>query len=89
MDIESLRHKIDQLNHQIIQNLKERQELVLQVARYKQSQNLPVFDAQREVEMVAELRTYAKNLGLDPELTGAIFNLILAYSKRDMSFESN
>ncbi len=87
MELESYRIKIDQINRQIITLLAERHNLVTEVAQLKKKKNLPIFDPSREEAMIATLKSYAKELNLDTEMIGALFNLILAYSKKDMIIE--
>ena len=48
--IDDYRKKIDEIDHDIVTRLEERMRTVEQIAKFKQENELPVYDAMRERE---------------------------------------
>lgn len=79
--LDQLRQQIDQLDAQIIESLAERQKLVRSIGEVKKSQDLPVYDAQRELEARTKRKELAKKLGVDPLRMEVIFEQIVLLAR--------
>lgn len=53
-ELKELRNQIDQADSQIIALYKQRMELAMAVGQYKKRRNLPIYNAEREAEVIAE-----------------------------------
>lgn len=80
-DLTTLRQEISSLDHEILDLLTRRMALSLEVAAYKASQWLPVFDPVREKEMISH---YSDRVDFD--ITG-IYQAIMDESKRLQKWE--
>ena len=58
-DISTIRENINEIDNQIIHLWKQRMELSLCVAEYKKENNLPIFDAERERELLGRVANLA------------------------------
>lgn len=56
MKLEKYRQEIDQIDHEIIQLLDQRLELVKQVGAYKRQSNVAVLDQKRESEIMMKIQ---------------------------------
>ncbi len=54
------RNKINVIDRKMVDLLNERAELVLNVKRLKESENVPLYDAKREEELVENVAKYNK-----------------------------
>lgn len=63
-DLSEIREKINETDSKIIELWKQRMELSLDVAKYKKENNMPVFDAVREKELMDKVASQAGE-GLD------------------------
>ncbi len=80
MDLQELRNGIDEIDEKILALFMERMELCKGVADYKKEHNLPVFQGNRENEVIDRI----KKLTNDKELeagTSALFTSIMDISK--------
>lgn len=80
MDLKQLRDNIDNIDTQILSLFLERMDLCRDVAEYKRINNLPVFQGNREDEIIRRI----KELTGDPDLengTAALFTTIMDISK--------
>lgn len=80
MDLQELRSGIDDIDNEIINLFEKRMELCKNVALYKKANNLPIFQSEREVQIIQKVRDKTKN----PELkdgTSALFTAIMDISK--------
>jgi 3-deoxy-7-phosphoheptulonate synthase len=75
--LESLRSKIDQLDHSIIESLAERMQVVRRLSDQKQLNR--VKDANRERDILLRLESLAEELNLSSELIKKIYPLIFEY----------
>ena len=55
MDLHQLRVQIDAIDRDLVSLLERRMDVAAAIARYKQSQGLPVLDAGREAEKIASV----------------------------------
>ena len=84
MDLKKAREKIDLTDNQIVKLFEERMQTVLEVANYKKDNNLPVYNGDREREIINRLTNSAS-----PELAlyvkvlfGTLFDVSRAYQAR-------
>jgi chorismate mutase len=75
-----LRRRIDAVNVQLLHVLEHRAALSLEVARLKRRQGLPVYDAQRERDMLRDLVAESRGL-LNPRELEAVFKRIFEASR--------
>ena len=84
MDLNELRNKIDSIDTELVKLFKERMETAAKVGRFKQENGVPVFNRQREREIInkvtdsvpEELQSYAKTL------YQTLFELSRSYQKK-------
>lgn len=84
MDLIELRNEIDKIDGELTRLFKERMEIAAKVGKYKQENNLPVFNRQREREIInsvtgnvpEEFQSYTKTL------YQTLFELSRSYQKR-------
>ncbi len=80
MDLKQLRDNIDNIDNEILSLFLERMELCRDVAEYKRVNNLPVFQGNREDEIISRIKKQTN----DPDLengTAALFTTIMDISK--------
>lgn len=80
MDLNELRRGIDRIDSQMLELFEKRMELCKNIALYKKENNLPIFQSDREVQIIEKIRNRTKN----PDLkngTSALFTSIMDISK--------
>jgi chorismate mutase/prephenate dehydrogenase len=77
-----LRAMIDAIARDILQLLARRNGLIADIAEHKREHHLPIRDLDREREIIADRRSRAMTLGLNPELIESLFRLVL-WASRD------
>lgn len=82
LGISRVRRHIDQIDRQIVRLLARRQELSLEIGRVKQARGLPVHIPDREGELLEVVRDEAAHLGIDVDHVEALFEAVLAESRR-------
>jgi len=82
LGIHRLRTTIDQIDRHIVRLLSSRQDLALEIGRVKAEQGLPIYIPDRESELLAIIEEEATRAGLDPGHVRALFQLVLAESRR-------
>ena len=80
--IKQIRRHIDRIDTVIITALAERMSLIPDVADYKKKNDIPIFDEEREVEIMNKLKKIAKQHGLDEGFVEEIFLSCFNESKR-------
>lgn len=80
--IKQIRRHIDRIDIVIITALAERMSLIPDVADYKKKNDIPIFDEEREVEIMNKLKKIAKQHGLDEGFVEEIFLSCFNESKR-------
>lgn len=80
-DLETLRSAIDDVDAAILSLVARRIELVLQVAEYKRSREIPIYDPARERTVIDRLIGLAPE-HLDAQLVRRIFERIIDESRR-------
>jgi len=76
-----LRAQLDEVDREVLALLARRMQIVAEVARYKQAENVQIRDTQREAQLLASRRKAAVDLGLDPEVVESIYRHILDSSR--------
>ena len=79
MEIDAIRSDIDKINDEILDALIKRLELSKDVAEYKIKQNIPVYNREREEEI---LRRIGNKAGAKAEYIIPVFEAILDTSKK-------
>lgn len=82
LGISRVRRHIDQIDRQIVRLLARRQELSMDIGRVKHARGLPVHIPGRESELLEVVKDEAGHLGLDVEHVEALFEMVLAESRR-------
>jgi chorismate mutase/prephenate dehydratase len=80
MDLPQLREAIEQVDRELLLNLRKRMELVEGVARAKVLGAIPLRDPPREEHVLRRVRQSAAELGLDPHQIERLYRLIMEMS---------
>src|SRR5438876_98026 len=80
--LESLRSRIDELDHRLIEALAERQHIVAKIAGLKADPALPLQDAERERDLLSRVSALASAQGLDSYFVESLYRRILEHSVR-------
>jgi len=80
--LESLRNRIDELDHRLIEALAERQHIVAEIAGLKADPALPLQDAERESDLLSRVSALAGAQGLDSYFVESLYRRILEHSVR-------
>jgi chorismate mutase / prephenate dehydrogenase len=78
----ALRALIDAIDHEILEKIARRDDLVSRVARLKRTLGTPIRDAGREEALLVDRRTFADQLGVRPDVAESLFRLVL-WASRD------
>ncbi len=81
MTLKQLRKQIDRIDHLLLRLLNERADFVLRIGELKKRQGRPVFDGQREAEVLRRLKS-ANGGPLPAEAIKQIFHAVLRQSRR-------
>lgn len=81
--IESLRKKIDEVDHQLISFLAVRRDLVKKIGSAKAKKNMSPLDRARFQEVLRDRITKGHALGLPKEFIKNIWNVIHSYSVKE------
>jgi len=76
-EIAALREAIDEVDHALIALVARRRALVGEVFARKRALGLPLVDAAREAELVAERRAFAEGMGVPGELAERLVRALL------------
>ena len=60
-DIDDYRNRIDEIDKEITKLFEERMDTVINIANYKKDNNLPIFNRDREDEVIEKNVGYLKN----------------------------
>ena len=58
--LESYRDQINDIDHKLVDLLNERAEIVMNVKKLKQKEDVPLYDARREEELIENIAKYNK-----------------------------
>lgn len=78
----ALRTRIDELDHQLLDILAQRLAVCHEVARIKETRDLPIIQPQRVRDVVTSRRQEAIDLGIDPDFAEQIVRVVLAETHR-------
>lgn len=83
-DIEELRHRIDIIDDQLVRLLNVRVACALEVGRLKHEAGLPIYQPEREKQVLDQVRKSAANLAgpLEAEAVVRIFERIIDEARR-------
>ena len=81
MELNEIREKIDKIDNSIMKLLKERMDLMPDVAEYKKSNGFEIFDLAREDKIIKCKKELAREFGLNPEMIEDIFRKIMDEGK--------
>ena len=81
-ELASYRESLDKLDEDLLLLLWKRRQIVSQVKLYKEQNNLPPKDLEREQEIFERAKTIAQELDLDPELCARILEISLKISAK-------
>jgi len=84
-ELESPRKRIDQIDNQILDLLRERNDIVQQVVKTKVENQLPVFVPAREEEKSTAFKAKAKEKGLDEQWAEDFLRMIMSASRASQS----
>lgn len=80
MALKNLRDEIDKLDTQLVELLAKRQVITTAVGKYKQEVGKPIYDPQRESELIAKRRELASSLNVQPDLIEDLLRRIMRES---------
>jgi 3-deoxy-7-phosphoheptulonate synthase len=81
LGIPSLRDEIDRLDRQLIKLIAARLKGSVEIARLKADRGLDIHAPDREAELIAEMRSDAEALGVDPDYAQELIELVLSHSR--------
>ena len=81
VQLNCLRDQIDDLDHQLVELLARRQEVVAEVVAFKKERQLSVYHPAREADMIDARRRHGRQVGLDADYLEEIFHNIMRYSR--------
>lgn len=73
-ELEQLRKLIDQIDHNLLENLKHRLEIVERIGEYKAQHGVTVFQLERWRSIISDRRAYAAERNVDEELIRQVWN---------------
>ena len=76
-NIEEIRDAIDIIDRDIIQLLQQRHEYVKEIVKFKSSDEEGIIARDRRNLVLKQRKAWAKEKGLDPEMMGKIFKLLI------------
>jgi chorismate mutase-like protein len=78
--LRELRDQIDGIDRNILELLAQRLRLVIRVGDYKRANNLPIYDAERERDLLARVANAAP-IPLEPAMAQRIFQCVIQESR--------
>lgn len=82
IELLELRARIDELDHQLLDIVAQRLAVCHEVARIKETRDLPIIQPQRVRDVVTSRRQVAIDLGIDPDFAEQIVRVVLAETHR-------
>jgi chorismate mutase/prephenate dehydrogenase len=80
MNLDQLRQRLNQIDRDLIQLAKERQDIVGQVGSHKIAHGVPTRDYERERDVLKAARGLAESIGLEPDLAESMMQLLIRSS---------
>lgn len=81
-DLKAYRDRIDEIDAQLVALFEKRMEIVLEIADYKKSNNIPILNQGREKEVIAKNIDRLKNKNFEDSL-GKFFVYMMGLSKEE------
>jgi len=78
--IDDLRTEIDELDKSLIKILSKRASIVSEIGKIKKSNNLPLLDKERQIEVLKKWKASALNENISLEFIEKIYELLHNYS---------
>jgi len=78
--LKDLRHKLDGIDHRLLELIAERQATIREIVRAKRSTGFPLRDYQREREVFQGARAKAEAVGVSPQVAESMMRLLIRYS---------
>ena len=82
LGVPTLRDEIDRIDREMILLVARRLRRAIEIAERKREQGMPLRSPEREAELLAEVRSEAEQLGIDPEFVAALFDTVLEHTRR-------
>ena len=79
--LNSLRKRIDYADHELLEALARRMEVVEEILQEKEAQGLPLFDSARETELLTKIAHLAEEKGIDPVLAERVLKEVINHSR--------
>ncbi|MCR4781952.1 MAG: chorismate mutase [Lachnospiraceae bacterium] len=80
-DLSEIRKRIDEIDEKLIELYRERMALSVEVADFKEKNNLPVFDKKREEEKLLKIKNLSQNEFEEEGLLN-LFSILMDDSKK-------
>lgn len=80
MNLDQLRQRLNQIDRELIELARERQDIVGQVGAHKIAHGIPTRDYERERDVLKGARELAESIGLEPDLAEDIMQLLIRSS---------
>jgi len=87
MPLEEIRKKLDSVDKKIIDMIAARMELVKEISQIKKDKNMPLYDKEREKEVLKNIKLYAEEQGIDTTFIEDVFKLVIFYMRQ--KYEGN
>jgi len=81
MKLEEIRSEIDNIDHELVALFKMRMNLVGEVANYKLANSLPIFNPEREMEILAKLTPEGELGPFTNDFLTALFEISKSYQR--------
>ena len=76
-ELPETRRRLDAIDDQLVDVLRERLRLIEDVVRYKRAHGMAVVDRSREDEMLARVERVAAGKGLDPRIARQVLRAVI------------
>lgn len=81
MKLDEIRREIDNIDHEMVNLFKMRMNLVGEVANYKMANNLPIFNPEREKEILSKLMPEGELGPFTNDFLTALFEISKNYQR--------
>jgi chorismate mutase len=76
-DLRAIRRRLDTVDEQLVEVLRDRGQLISEVIRYKRTHGIAVVDRSREDVMLARIAALATAKGLDPRIARQVLRAVI------------
>jgi chorismate mutase-like protein len=81
LDLKLLRNELDKIDNDMLELLSKRFDIVLNIGSFKKENNLPIFQPDREKELLNNKSKLGDEFGLDEKFVKEFFQIIMDESK--------